>query len=154
MAQASTIGGGAQENPVGVNITPMVDIIFCLCLFFICSFHFRQAEGKLETWLPQTHGGFQGEGIVDPRATLVDMRWRAGRLELGVRGLAMRGDPESAIADLRALRAAGESAGRADGRVVLLAGQDVPWEAVVRFLDLCRGAGIGPVELGAPEREP
>ena len=151
MAGASSIGGGAAENPVGINVTPMVDIIFCLCLFFLCSFHFRQREAHLDAWLPRTHGELQLEARLDPAATLVDMRWRAGRLELGVRGLAMRGDHESAIADLLSLRPAAARGGAADGRVVLIARGDVPWEAVVRFLDLCRGAGIGPVELSAPE---
>lgn len=44
----------SDDNPVGINVTAMVDIIFCLCLFFMCSMHFKQIEGKLESWLPDT----------------------------------------------------------------------------------------------------
>src|SRR6185503_1673778 len=52
------MGGGGNigeesDNPVEINVTAMVDIIFCLCIFFFCSFHFRQLEGKLESWLPK-----------------------------------------------------------------------------------------------------
>src|SRR5437773_3324173 len=49
-------GGGDEENPVPVNCVALIDIIFCLCIFFMCSFHFRQLEGKLESWLPNKVG--------------------------------------------------------------------------------------------------
>jgi len=55
MAGASI--GDNEENPVAINVTAMVDVIFCLCVFFMCSLHFRQAEGKFETWLPKGKGG-------------------------------------------------------------------------------------------------
>src|SRR5262245_258988 len=46
---------GAQhsENPVGINVVPMVDVIFCLCVFFMCSMNWREPEGNLDVWLPQ-----------------------------------------------------------------------------------------------------
>ena len=44
--------GEASDNPVEINVTAMVDVIFCLCIFFMCSFHFKQLEGKIDTWLP------------------------------------------------------------------------------------------------------
>src|SRR5215470_12761580 len=47
-----------QENPVAINVVPMVDVIFCLCVFFMCSFHFKQLEGKFDSWLPLERGGF------------------------------------------------------------------------------------------------
>src|SRR4029453_10493939 len=48
--------GESSDNPVAINVTAMVDVIFCLCLFFMCSFHFKQLEGKIETWLPKDTG--------------------------------------------------------------------------------------------------
>jgi biopolymer transport protein ExbD len=48
--------GESPENPVAINVTAMVDVIFCLCVFFMCSLHFRQLEGKFETWLPKGKG--------------------------------------------------------------------------------------------------
>ena len=40
-------GGGDQaDNPVAINVVPMVDVIFCLCVFFMCSFKFKQLEGN------------------------------------------------------------------------------------------------------------
>src|SRR5690349_23170860 len=49
--------GESPDNPVAINVTAMVDVIFCLCVFFMCSLHFRQLEGKFETWLPKGKGG-------------------------------------------------------------------------------------------------
>ena len=47
--------GESEENPVAINVTPLVDIIFCLCVFFMISFKFKQLEGKLgsPTWHAQ-----------------------------------------------------------------------------------------------------
>jgi len=50
---ASVSVGESPDNPVAINVTAMVDVIFCLCVFFMCSLHFRQVEGKFETWLPK-----------------------------------------------------------------------------------------------------
>src|SRR5262245_42381441 len=55
MAGTST-PGESSDNPVPINVTAMVDIIFCLCIFFFCSFHFRQLEGKMQSWLPKDKG--------------------------------------------------------------------------------------------------
>ena len=53
--------GEASDNPVEINVTAMVDVIFCLCIFFMCSFHFKQLEGRVDAWLPKDdHGNQQG----------------------------------------------------------------------------------------------
>src|SRR4029453_15047518 len=48
--------GESSDNPGAINVTAMVDVIFCLCLFFMCSFQFKQLEGKIESWLPKDRG--------------------------------------------------------------------------------------------------
>src|SRR6187399_3135466 len=60
-----------DENPVAINVVPMVDIIFCLCVFFMCSFRFKQLEGKFESWLPKGKGT-GGVGSAD--ALMQDIR--------------------------------------------------------------------------------
>src|SRR5262245_25427754 len=49
-------GGSAEDNPVAINVVPMVDVIFCLCVFFMCSMKFKQLEGKFDSWLPKNKG--------------------------------------------------------------------------------------------------
>jgi len=64
--------GESPENPVAINVTAMVDVIFCLCVFFMCSLHFRQVEGKFETWLPKGKGdkGLASEAITEMRVAM------------------------------------------------------------------------------------
>ena len=45
-----------NDNPVSIQVVPMVDIIFCLCVFFMCSMKFKELEGKFESWLPKDKG--------------------------------------------------------------------------------------------------
>src|SRR5215813_1267750 len=48
--------GDDGDNPVAINVTALVDIIFCLCVFFMISFKFKQLEGKFDSWLPKNKG--------------------------------------------------------------------------------------------------
>src|SRR5579872_6335919 len=50
-------GAASEDDAVSLNVTPLIDIIFCLCIFFMCSFHFKQLEGKLDSWLPKNGCG-------------------------------------------------------------------------------------------------
>src|SRR4029077_9223430 len=65
MGGSSNIGE-ASDNPVEINVTAMVDVIFCLCIFFMCSFHFKQLEGKIDAWLPTDKGNQIGQVIERP----------------------------------------------------------------------------------------
>src|SRR2546429_9984003 len=67
----------ASDNPVAINVVPLVDIIFCLCVFFMCSFKFRQLEGKFETWLPKNEGPPErpNDPIVPPSEIRVALLW-------------------------------------------------------------------------------
>jgi biopolymer transport protein ExbD len=57
-------GGDPNDNPVAINVVPMVDVIFCLCVFFMCSFRFKQTEGKFDSWLPKDKGSGGDPGQV------------------------------------------------------------------------------------------
>src|SRR4029079_9448421 len=50
-------GASSEDNPVAINVVAMVDIIFCLCLFFMCSLKFKPLDAKFESWLPKDVGG-------------------------------------------------------------------------------------------------
>src|SRR6185295_5371897 len=71
--------GEASDNPVEINVTAMVDVIFCLCIFFMCSFHFKQREGKIDTWLPDTGGRPGPPPVVILEEIRVFMRWDPAR---------------------------------------------------------------------------
>src|SRR5688572_30302888 len=82
--------GESDENPVAINVTALVDIIFCLCVFFMISFKFKQLEGKFDSWLPKGKGAVgsvQVEGILDE--VRVAMTWDEDR-QRTVRNLRFR----------------------------------------------------------------
>ena len=49
-------GGNQEDNPVAINVVAMVDIIFCLCLFFMCSLKFKPLDAKFDSYLPKEVG--------------------------------------------------------------------------------------------------
>ena len=38
------------------DLTSMIDVVFLLLIFFLCSMQFRAEEGTLDTWLPRDRG--------------------------------------------------------------------------------------------------
>jgi len=70
-------GGEAEDNPVNLNVVAMVDIIFCLCIFFMCSFKFKQLEGKFQSWLPKNKGTGAASDPGEIKEIRIAMLWDA-----------------------------------------------------------------------------
>jgi len=70
-------GGEAEDNPVNLNVVAMVDIIFCLCIFFMCSFKFKQLEGKFQSWLPKNKGQGTASDPGEIKEIRIAMLWDA-----------------------------------------------------------------------------
>src|SRR5258708_35873102 len=81
---------GDGDEAVQLNVTPLIDIIFCLCIFFMCSFHFKQLQGKLDSWLPKDKGN-QAGGVATANMDEIRIfvRTKGGVTELayGARGV-------------------------------------------------------------------
>ncbi len=45
-----------DEKPMHLNMTPMIDVVFQLLIFFMLSMHFKEVEGKLLSQLPKDKG--------------------------------------------------------------------------------------------------
>ena len=151
-------GGNAADNPVAINVVPMVDVIFCLCVFFMCSMKFKQVEGKFEAWLPQS-AGIGSAGAVQaldvlPKEIRIAIYWDAqrgvSRLQMGTRlvedGAALRTLLRGARDDLAAQK-------NGDAPVVIDADGRVPWKDVIGVIDACREVHLDRVEfaLGKPD---
>lgn len=146
MAGMSTPGEG-EDNPVNINVIPMVDVIFCLCLFFMCSFKFKQLAGKMDSWLPQDKGLSQGNPQTDALEEIrVMLTWDGSRTihQLGGRMVTDEAELEQLIYatwdDYRKV-------GKLDSPVVIDARPDVPWKDVVTVMNLCKRNDIEKIEF-------
>src|SRR5689334_24181370 len=140
-------GSGSEDNPLPVNVVPMVDVIFCLCVFFLASFHTRPQESRLDTWLPKDRG--TGAGALETPAELrVLLGWEpatgAITRRLGQRDL-------RSLDELGALLRAAQEAQRARNQpprpLIVDAQQGLPWAAAVEVVDLARELGIGELQF-------
>src|SRR3954471_24230080 len=144
-------GQASEDDAVSVNVTPLIDIIFCLCIFFICSFHFKQLQGKLDSWLPKDKGN-QGGGATT--ATMEDIYVRiyknaSGKTEVAYSShilgeLSEDDQQDKGVFDQVELQVKTQykdyiGQGKAETATVKIDGQpDVPWKDVLQVLDRCK----------------
>ena len=157
-------------------MTPMIDIIFQLLIFFMCSMHFKQLEGKLNSWLPKDKGL---NPVSVPKPELQEIRivmdWdgddKQGRTRVSIERRPV-GDvaydrvnahepPEgrsiwqSLAAQVGGQFQAAKSKFGRDIPVIIDARSKVPWAHVIQALDACKQHNIEKVEFaGSPEHEP
>ena len=136
-----------DENPVAINVVPMVDVIFCLCVFFMCSFKFKQLEGRFDTWLPKGFGGPTGAAL--PLEEIrVALFWDPARervvRQLGARRIADDAELETMLRDART---DWERAGRTAIPVTIDAAGLVPWREVIDVMNLCKRERIDQIEF-------
>ena len=150
--------GESEENPVAINVTPLVDIIFCLCVFFMISFKFKQLEGKFDSWLPKgkgSSGAVTAEGILDE--VRVALTWDQDS-QRTIRQLRDRRVDDDA--ELSALIAEAHDdwvrMNKPDTPVTIDAEARVPWEEVIKVMNICKQIHIDKIEfaLGAPPPQP
>ena len=143
----------AEDNPVAINVVPMVDVIFCLCVFFMCSFKFKQIEGKFDTWLPKDKGS---EGM--PVGTIIE-EVRVALLWDEVKGEVYRKFGVNKVPDDDRLQSMIEQAKndyysikKTDPSFTIDADGRVPWHDVVTVMNLAKRVGLEKIEFafGAP----
>ena len=149
--------GEAPDNPVAINLTAMVDIIFCLCVFFMCSLHFKQLEGKFDTWLSKDKGdqGMPKETVI--QEIRVAIFWEDATKTV-IRKFGTKQMPEDAALQeaLAGAYADQKRINKPDISLTIDAEPKVPWEQVVTVINLGKRVGIDKIEFafgtGAPAK--
>ena len=153
------MGGGGNigeesDNPVEINVTAMVDVIFCLCIFFMCSFHFKQVEGRIDAWLPKDKGPHPATADLRPilEEIRVFMRWdpATGRTVRRIGNRPAVADDHELMDTIKLLKSDYDRAQKPDVAVLIDAVPDVPWQDVIRVLDLIKAEKIAKVEFAEP----
>ena len=58
------------DRDAGANMTPMIDVVFLLIIFFLVSSHLAQRENQVPLALPDATSGEEGMEVSKPRVTL------------------------------------------------------------------------------------
>ena len=150
---------GVEENDTELQLTPMIDVVFQLLIFFLVGTKFRVPEGELEAYLPHK-GGASG------RADIKELR--EIRITLLVSRGGSRAEPLVRIDDTRpGAQVAGGRMAWLEQRINQLAQdretrENVPviievephlvYKWVIRTLNICRRAGFTEVSFAASKR--
>lgn len=163
------------EARIEPEMTPMIDVIFQLFIFFMCTINFKILEGKLDTFLPKDKGL---ANYAIPPAELQELRIRIihkpkedpnkTEIALGNKTIAtLRRYPQSEPARQKQdrakareqLQAAVDEAYKLYDRIMEASGtegkvpvkldpdQSAPYEAMIFVLDCCKELGIENVEF-------
>jgi biopolymer transport protein ExbD len=151
-------GANQEDNPVAINVVAMVDIIFCLCLFFMCSLKFKPLDAKFDSWLPTDEGVMRDttpKPVVDE--IRVRLSWDSRRNELQrLFGQNLCATGQAGDAKLEKLieesYAGFKSHEKSDVPLILDVGPKVPWKHVVEVCDIGRDAGVRKLQfaVGTP----
>lgn len=127
-----------EEDP-GFNLTPMIDVVFQLLIFFMLATTYRDPEKELDIELPVAESGREEQK--QPEELVINV-FRDGRISLGGQLV-----DESALGN--ALRAT--ALRNPDTQVTIRGDRLVHHESVVAVMDACGLAGLQNLAVGTLE---
>lgn len=135
------------DRRIDVKMTPMIDIVFLLLIFFLCTASFQIVEKVLPTPL-STSGSAEVLPEMDPdlvelEEVIVRLQWDNGRPSWVINNRAYE-----SLADVRQTLAALAQL-QADLPVILDVAGQAPLGTVVDLYDICRLVGFEKVQFAA-----
>ncbi len=131
-----------RETRLEVDITPLIDVVFLLLIFFMVASTFDR-QAVLRVQLPEASADAREE---EPKSIVVTID-RQGRHYIGEQAVV-----NSELTTLRAAFAQA-AAGRTDAVVILNADGKAPHEAVVRAMDAAGQAGLTQIRFATRRME-
>ena len=126
----------------GPNMTPVIDMVFLLLIFFLCATRFDREERELPTLLPEVA---QAEPLSMPPNELVVNVTREGQYVVMQQTLTE--DQLSALLNDMSLKNPGTQA------VQIRGDAQAAWEAGVRVMGLCNKANITNYKVTVSQKE-
>ena len=133
----------SKGGEVGFNMTPMIDVVFQLIIFFLVSSHLAKQEIQLELPLPEAHSGLQEKPSEKPRLTVNVLA--DGTLLLGGRPLTAE--------ELRLRLAERQEDLGKDVEVRIRGDRATPYKHVEPVMLSCAHAGIWNVSYAVYQKE-
>jgi biopolymer transport protein ExbD len=132
----------ARRGRIGFNMTPMIDIVFLLIIFFILSSHFARQETQLELALPAAASG--QEAIVDDTRRLIVSVLPDGQLQLAGEAV------DAASLEQKIQYESGRVGG--DLEVRIRSDRQAPYAQVEPILVACARGGVWKVTFAVVQR--
>jgi biopolymer transport protein ExbD len=132
-----------RDSHVGFNMTPMIDVVFLLIIFFLVASHLAKQEIQLELDLPRADSGGQTPDEERPRITVNVLA--DGQISLG-------GDAVDAGDLTRRLSYAAERAAQ-DLEVRIRGDRHVPYRYIEPILLACVRSGIWNITFAVIESD-
>jgi biopolymer transport protein ExbD len=133
----------ATSGDVGFNMTPMIDIVFQLIIFFLLSSHLARQETQLALPLPTAESGEESSGSEQPRV-VVNVLADGSLFASGRR--VTPGELAAILAERRAEHGS-------ELEVRIRGDRSVPYARVESVMRACTQAGIWNVSYGVMPRE-
>ncbi len=114
-----------------LSLTPLIDVVFLLLIFFLVTSEFEDEERRLDIILPNATSAAPMAG--KPREVVVDIDAEGTTY--------LRGD-RTTVDELAAVLARVVERNPANQSVVIRADRDTPFQPVVSVMDVCNRAGI------------
>jgi len=122
--------GEAQDREVTLEMTPLIDIVFLLLIFFLVATTFQQTEREMQIALPQA--AFSGPISTALREIIINVD-AEGTIIVSGRTI----EPD----DLRALIENAMTV-NPDQKVTVRGDRDAAYAHIVRVLDICKSGGV------------
>lgn len=132
-----------HRKPVSMNMTPMIDVVFLLIIFFLVSSHLAQQETQLELNLPTALTGDESIETATERVTI----------NLKADGVVLLGAGEASLSELATRLAYERDHADLPIEVRIRADQTIDFGAVKPVLVACAKAGVWDVSFAVTEIE-
>ena len=135
------------SGDINSSMTPMIDVVFQLLIYFLCTASFAMSEQVLRTTLPPTGAAAYNppKEVQELELIRISLSQRGGELRIDLNGNAC-----SSVAELRErLR---QLLALAQLPAVLDVGPEVQLGHVVTIYDTCLVVGLKDIHFSAPER--
>ena len=138
-----------QQRDLEIKMTPMIDVVFLLLVFFVWTVSFRMVELMLPGEVSVSTGSEQSD-IIEPPPEKFDFENVVVRITGDDKAVAWSIN-ETPVADLQELGDRLQRIGniKADAPVILHPDASVPLGDVIDVYDLSRIAGFGTVQFAA-----
>jgi biopolymer transport protein ExbD len=133
-------------------MTPMIDVVFQLLIFFVCTVEFQRAEDVLEAAIPAEGPGAAQRSPEELDLGKIEVTITRATVDVRFQGRLRRFPFADVDADTTPLQRQLETWQRIDARIPVRIGcqPDVPTGVPLRVYDLCLQVGFKDVALANP----